>query len=222
LLGPAFAPLRVEANADRTDFQSPDIFRRRTSPRPQASRQRLLGRLEAAGEPDDGWYQKAFDVMRSEPVRRAFDLGRESPSWREKYGSHLFGQGLPAGPPARRGRVRLTCVYWHYEGPDDSPVWDTHQNNFQHLRKRLMPPTDQAFAALLDDLADRGLLSDTVVACMGEFGRTPKVNGHGGRDHWGGGAVDRAGRAGVRAGSVYGATDRDGGAPVDGAVRPAT
>src|SRR5262249_17910787 len=104
---------------------------------------------------------------------------------------------------------------------DDSPVWDTHQNNFPHLRKRLMPPTDQAFSALLDDLSDRGLLSDTVVACMGEFGRTPKINKHGGRDHWAAAQSIALAGAGGRAGSVSGSTGRHGRAPVGGAVRPA-
>src|SRR4029077_15008293 len=108
---------------------------------------------------------------------------REPSRLRELYGAHLFGQGCLLARRLLEAGVGLAAVYWHYEGPDDSPVWDTHQNNFPHLRKRLMPPTDQAFAALLEDLAQRGLLDDTLVVCMGEFGRTPLINKYGGRDH---------------------------------------
>src|SRR5687768_4277469 len=92
--------------------------------------------------------------------------------------------GLPACPAGMQGGVRLVTVYWHYEGPDDSPVWDTHQSNYPHLRNRLAPPTDQVIAALLSDLDERGLLATALVVCMGEFGRTPKINRHGGRDYW--------------------------------------
>src|SRR5205823_14892061 len=103
----------------------------------------------------------------------------------------------------------------------DSPVWDTHQNNFPHLRKRLMPPTDQAFAALLADLAQRGLLDDTLVVCMGEFGRTPLINKYGGRDHWSAVQSGVFAGAGIRGGSVFGASDRDGATPAEKSVVPA-
>jgi uncharacterized protein (DUF1501 family) len=114
----------------------------------------------------------------------------------------------------------LVTVYWHYEGPDDSPVWDTHQNNFPHLRQQLMPPTDRAFAALLADLAQRGLLADTLVVCLGEFGRSPKVNAHGGRDHWPAVQSVVLAGAGIHSG-VYGASDRSGAYPADQPVSPA-
>jgi arylsulfatase A-like enzyme len=167
------------------------------------------------------WYQKAFGVMQSGRFRDAFALDKEPLRVRERYGRHLFGQGCLLARRMADAGVALTAVYWHYEGPDDSPVWDTHQNNFAHLRKRLMPPTDQAFAALLDDLAVRGMLDDTLVVCMGEFGRTPKVNKHAGRDHWAAAQSIVFAGAGIRAGTVYGATDRTGGYPADNPVSPA-
>ena len=109
--------------------------------------------------------------------------------------------------------VGLAAVYWHYEGPDDSPVWDTHQNNFVHLRKRLMPPTDQGFAALLEDLGRRGLLDDTVVICMGEFGRAPRValepkfaGATPGRKHWASVYSIALAGAGVQRGAIVGAS----------------
>jgi len=116
--------------------------------------------------------------------------------------------------------VGLVTVYWHYEGPDDSPVWDTHWNNFKHLRERLAPPTDQALAALVDDLAERGLLDDTLVICLGEFGRSPKINGKAGRDHWPHVQSILLAGAGIPGGTVYGASDRDGAYPRDQAIAP--
>jgi arylsulfatase A-like enzyme len=116
--------------------------------------------------------------------------------------------------------VRLATVYWHYEGPDDSPVWDTHWNNFNHLRNRLMPPTDQAVSALLDDLEQRGLLGDTLVLCWGEFGRTPRINEKAGRDHWPHVQSVILAGAGIPGGRVYGASDRRGAYPADLPVTP--
>jgi uncharacterized protein (DUF1501 family) len=117
--------------------------------------------------------------------------------------------------------VPLVTVYWHYEGPQDSPVWDTHANNYPHLRRRLLPPTDRAVSAFVEDMAVRGLLDETLVLCYGEFGRTPKINPLGGRDHWPHAQSILMAGAGVKAGSVYGATDRHGERPSDGAVSPA-
>src|SRR5205085_5668859 len=127
---------------------------------------------------------QAVGLLRSPGLRRAFEMDREPDPVRASYGRHLFGQGCLLARRMLEAGVAFVTVYWHYEGPDDSPVWDTHANNFRHLRERLMPPTDAAFAALLADLAGRGLLDDTLVVCMGEFGRTPRVNKNAGRDHW--------------------------------------
>jgi len=117
--------------------------------------------------------------------------------------------------------VRLVTVYWHYEGPEDSPSWDTHWNNFQHLRTRLAPPADRAFAALLDDLAQRGLLDDTLVVWMGEFGRSPRINKEAGRDHWPHVSSVILAGAGITGGRVLGASDRISAYPADTPVTPA-
>jgi arylsulfatase A-like enzyme len=154
-------------------------------------------------------------------MRRAFALDEESPRTRDRYGPHLFGQGCLLARRLLEAGVGLVTVYWHYEGPEDSPVWDTHQNNFPHLRDRLAPPTDRAVSALLDDVAARGLLDDTLVIVMGEFGRTPRVNKHGGRDHWAGAQSILLAGAGLPAGAIYGSTDRDGGLPAERPVPPA-
>jgi hypothetical protein len=169
----------------------------------------------------DSHYCRAFALIRSAKVREAFDLSRESNRLREAYGKHLFGQGCLMARRLIEAGIGLVSVYWHYEGPDDSPMWDTHQNNFKHLRERLMPPTDAALATLLEDLAQRGLLDSTLVICLGEFGRTPKVNKNAGRDHWA--AVQSVALAGggIKPGSVYGASDKIGAVPADQPVAPA-
>jgi hypothetical protein len=227
-LGSRFGPFRIEANAERTALALPDVFL------PQgitggrlADRRLFLEQMDGAfrsfepriGEMG-GFYAQAFELLRSEAVHRALDLAAERPELRESYGGHLFGQGCLLARRLVEAGVALVTVYWHYEGPRDSPVWDTHQNNYAHLRKRLAPPTDQALAALLSDLGERGMLADTLLVCMGEFGRTPVINPQAGRDHWSDVQSIVLAGAGIRAGCVYGASDRDGAYPADHPVSP--
>jgi uncharacterized protein (DUF1501 family) len=103
---------------------------------------------------------------------------------------------------------------------DDSPAWDTHGKNAQRLKANLMPPMDLAYSALLEDLEQRGLLEATLVFWGGEFGRTPKINGGGGRDHWGHVFSATLAGGGVRGGVVHGASDVIGGHPKEGRVQP--
>jgi uncharacterized protein (DUF1501 family) len=163
----------------------------------------------------------ASHLIHSTAFHQALDIRAEPARVRERYGEHLFGQGCLMARRLAEAGVGVSAVYWHYEGPDDSPVWDTHENNFEHLRRRLMPPTDMGLSALLEDLEQRGMLDDTLVACLGEFGRTPRVNRHAGRDHWGGAQSIVLAGAGIRGGTVYGSTDREGGFPRDNPVAPA-
>jgi hypothetical protein len=229
-LGKPFDPVLIEANADRTAFRLPDVFLPDdVSADRLADREHLLGQLDrglgrvppVAFEGADASFKKALEVIRSAAVRRAFALDQESPRTRDRYGKHLFGQGCLLARRLLEAGVGLVTVYWHYEGPEDSPVWDTHWNNFPHLKKRLMPPTDVAVSAVLDDLGARGMLADTLVIVMGEFGRTPRINKEGGRDHWGGAQSILLAGVGVPAGTVYGSTDRDGALPSEKPVSPA-
>lgn len=223
LLGKQFAPFRIEAEANKTAFQVPEIFlpdgitAERLEDR-RVLRDRLDRRLAAADL--DGLYHQAFRLLRAASLRQAFDLAQEPERTRDRYGRHLFGQGCLLARRLLEAGVSLVSVYWHYEGPDDSPVWDTHQNNFAHMRNRLGPPTDEAVAALLQDLADRGLLDETLLVCMGEFGRTPKVNDHAGRDHWPSVMSVLMAGGGIRRGIVYGASDRTGAFPKEQPVTP--
>jgi hypothetical protein len=118
--------------------------------------------------------------------------------------------------------VGLVQVNW-YRGPDepaDAPCWDSHANEARRLREVLAPTADQAVAALLSDLDQRGLLAETLVLCLAEFGRTPRLNSRAGRDHWGHVFSVALAGAGVRGGQVYGSSDRLGAYPREGKVVP--
>ena len=227
LLGKQYDPFRIEADEPRTGFQPPEIVLPAdvNAERLDDRRQLLKGLDRAFRDSDrriegESLYQRAYDLIRSPAVQNAFRIDREPERVRATYGPHLFGQGCLLARRLLEAGVPLVTVYWHYEGPDDSPVWDTHENNFPHLRKRLMPPTDQAVAAVFDDLSVRGLLDDTLVIVMGEFGRTPRINKKGGRDHWPGAQSILLAGAGIRGGSIHGATDRIGAYPSAFPVSP--
>jgi Protein of unknown function (DUF1501) len=231
LLGQAYDPFRIDANKAKTGFAVPDLAPAAgLSSARLTARRRLLDDLDRTARHLDrqpatanrrDQLRRAFDLLRSPAVRRALELEREPARVRDAYGEHLFGLGCLLARRLLEGGVPLVTVYWHYEGPQDSPVWDTHANNYPHLRRRLLPPTDRAVSAFVEDLAVRGLLDETLVLCYGEFGRTPKVNPQGGRDHWPHAQSILMAGAGVKGGSVFGATDRHGERPTDGAVSPA-
>jgi uncharacterized protein (DUF1501 family) len=151
--------------------------------------------------------QLAFSVLTSGKVAEAFELDREPDSVRQRYGRHPFGQSLLL---ARRLIEAGVSVVQANLGRVQN--WDTHDNGFRRLKRDLLPPTDQGVAALLDDLEVRGLLDETLVLMMGEFGRTPKVVGTG-RDHWAPCFSAVFAGAGVRGGQVIGKSDRIAGYP---------
>jgi hypothetical protein len=222
-IGKRFDPFRIEGDPKTGAFRLPDVELPPDVPAMRLlDRQALLAKLDRRTDtPDrDAFNDRAYDLIRSPAVHRALKLDREPANVREAYGPHLFGQGCLLGRRLLEAGVPLVTVYWHYEGPDDSPVWDTHENNFRHLRTRLMPPTDKALAFLFADLAARGLLSDTLVVVMGEFGRSPRVNKNAGREHWPQVQSILLAGAGIRGGSVYGSSDRIGGHPAECPVSP--
>ncbi|MCH8828077.1 MAG: DUF1501 domain-containing protein [Planctomycetes bacterium] len=149
----------------------------------------------------DQSYRKAFDILQSKTVRKAFDVGSESVKLRERYGRHTFGQSCLLARRLIEAGTRCVSIY--------SGGWDTHQNNFRDLKNKLLPPWDQGLAGLLADLHDRGLLENTVVWCTGEFGRTPTINDKGaGRDHWARAMSMLFAGGGIRGGQVIGKTDK--------------
>lgn len=166
--------------------------------------------------------QQAFDLLGSATSRQAFDLNRESPAMRDRYGRSQFGQSVLLGRRLVEAGVSLVQVNWH-RGPDepsDTPCWDSHARESQRLKQDLMPPADQAISALLEDLQTRGLLDETLVVCMAEFGRSPRMNANGGRDHWGQVYSVALAGGGIRGGTIYGASDNIGAYPQEGKVIP--
>jgi len=165
---------------------------------------------------------QAFELLGSPQARAAFALNREPQALRHRYGRHHFGQSCLLARRLVEAGVSLVQVNW-YRGADepaDNPCWDSHVKESERLQTVLAPTFDQAFAALLDDLHQRGLLADTLVLCLAEFGRTPRMNAHGGRDHWGQVFSVALAGGGVRGGQVYGSSDRQGASPRDGRVVP--
>jgi len=157
--------------------------------------------------------QQAFDLVTSGEARAAFDLSREPDHVRDKYGRYTWGQSVLLARRLIEAGVRLVHVNWARDPGDnavDNPLWDTHSLNADRLQDNLCPQFDPTFAALMDDLSERGLLDETLVVVIGEFGRTPKINANGGRDHWGNVFSFAMAGAGIRGGQVIGASDKDG------------
>jgi uncharacterized protein (DUF1501 family) len=156
--------------------------------------------------------QKAFALLTSDRTRRAFDMASEPRKLRELYGKTEFGQRcLLARRLAEAGVPMINVSYCHT--PQGS--WDTHSQNFKQMKDSLAPTFDTAFAALLQDLSERGMLADTVVLVNAEFGRTPKINKSAGRDHWPWVYSLVLAGAGIRPGTVYGTSDNSAAYPTD-------
>lgn len=164
----------------------------------------------------DELYQRAFGMLGSSDVRSAMDLSGEQDRARDAYGRSRFGQTLLLSRRLVEAGVPLITINWSKRNTDQ---WDTHQNNFSRLRK-LLPPFDQGLAAFLADLDDRGLLDSTLVVCLGEFGRTPKINEAAGRDHWPDCYSLVLAGGGIEGGRVLGASDRTASYPIRDDVAP--
>ena len=232
-LGRAADPWVVRCDPSEPDFDLGEVGPPADVPPPRfdarrgllAAANRHLDRAAASGAMAryDDHTRQAFDIVADRAARRAFDLTAEPEKVRDRYGRHKFGQSCLLARRLVVAGVRLVQVNWPREPNDTNtgnPLWDTHSKNAERLKTALMPPMDRGYSALLEDLGQRGMLDDTLVVWVGEFGRTPRHNPAGGRDHWG--AVFPAALAGggVRGGGVYGASDRIGGHPADGRVGP--
>jgi hypothetical protein len=221
ILGSAHDPLFISQDPSAANFRalptgdtSSERLRNRSGLLAEVEAQRR--KLEGAAQNFDVYQRRALDLVTSPKACRAFDLSAEPPRLRDRYGRNAFGQGLLLARRLVEAGVGLVTVNW----ARDDAYWDTHANNFKALKEKLLPPFDLGFSALLEDLEVRGLLDSTLVVCMGEFGRTPKINGNAGRDHWAAcNSIVLAG-GGVRCGSVHGASDRQAAYPAHGVVTP--
>jgi hypothetical protein len=226
-LGPALDPFTIDDDPNRPNyrvaaFDLPDDL----DPARLGARRRLRAAVEPIprGSPDDparpldAHFARAYDLLTRRRALEAFDLSREDPRLRARYGAHPHGQTVLQARRLVEAGVPLVTVFWPNDGLTNVSVyWDTHNRNFVDLKTRLMPPADRAFAALLDDLDARGLLDETLLVWTGEFGRTPRVGqgvvggagaGRDGRDHWPHCFSAVLAGAGIRGGALHGASDR--------------
>jgi len=153
----------------------------------------------------DEHYQAALNMITAPETKRAFQIEKEDPRLRDRYGRNKFGQSLLLSRRLIQAGVRFVTV--------TDGGWDTHTNNFNSLKDRLMPRVDQGIPALLADLEQQGMLENTLVCWLTDFGRTPKINSASGRDHWASAGFALMAGAGVPGGSVLGQTDEEGGRP---------
>jgi hypothetical protein len=225
LLGRTRDPLFVLRDPNSPSFAMPELGLGAEvgTDRLDARRRLLDGLLRSSG--DDraaremaGFQGRAFDLLCSPATQRAFQLEREPAPVRERYGRNVYGQSVLLARRLIEAGTRLACISW---APDANATWDTHGGNFTKLKSTLLPQLDLAASSLLRDLADRGLLERTVVAIMGEFGRSPKVNAAAGRDHWNFCYSLLLAGGGFKGGFVYGASDKIGARPSQNPVTPA-
>jgi hypothetical protein len=224
-LGSKYDPFVLQADPNAEDFRVRNLrLNDELTPERIGERSRLLGKLgtstRSVPSPNAAEYDaqlgKATALVTAGEAARAFDLAQEPAALRERYGRHTWGQShLLARRLIEHGTRFVTTV----NGP--SITWDTHQDNFGRLKNRLVPPMEQAYAALLDDLSERGLLDSTLVVWMGDFGRTPTINKDAGRDHWPQCYTVVLAGGGVRGGQVIGASDKIAAHPTERPVRPA-
>jgi hypothetical protein len=216
-LGQRYDRFLVQGDPTRPDFSidtltlpaevSSDRLQQRMSLQAALDRQaEQMGRLPG-DLPMAGYYDRAFRLLQSPVARRAFHLAAEPARIRDAYGRHHFGQSCLLARRLLEADVPLVTVYWNSPSLTTNESWDTHVNAQERMRDHLLPAFDRAMTAFLEDLHQRGLLEDTLVMWMGEFGRTPRINRTGGRDHWGFCQSVLLAGAGVRGGQVYGSSD---------------
>lgn len=241
-LGAAYDPLRVDVDAATRDFEV-DMLRPRegiTLDRLQARRS-LLQNLEPSMpgvKPLSGFHEKAYRLLASEAIRGALDIAKEPAPIRERYGfgadptakgevnggggemgfaRQMRGQNLLAARRLVEAGVPFVNVYDYKQQGQN---WDAHVNCAGQHKNFLLPQADQALSALIEDLDARGLLESTLVVATGEFGRTPKINATGGRDHWPHCYTVLMAGGGVNGGAIYGSSDRLGAYPASDPVTP--
>ena len=148
----------------------------------------------------------------------AFSLDTETAATRDRYGRHRFGQTMLLARRLAEAGVPMVAI--HFNEMTKCDGWDLHSKNFEALQTELLPMLDQSLSALLEDLDQRGLLDETLVVCLGEFGRTPRINGNAGRDHWGECSSALLAGGGIRGGQVLGASDKHAATPILDPVDP--
>ncbi len=237
-LGKTFDPLFFQEDPNAPNFRLPELSLPNTLSldrlQDRRSMLRLLDEQSSAHESSatarglQTYYDRAFGMLASRKIRNAFDLGQEPDRLRDRYGRTTYGQSCLLARRLVEAGVRFVTVYFAPRignGGGARGGWDTHRKNFRDLKNRLLPMTDLTVSALLEDLDERGLLEETLVVWMGEFGRTPRIGGNprfgpDGRDHWPQCYSVMLAGAGTRRGFVYGSSDRRAAYPEAGQVKP--
>jgi hypothetical protein len=237
-LGKEFDPFFIGQDPNSPGFRLPELSLPASLPLGRLDDRRgLLEMIDRQGDllassgtarGIDEFYGRALTMLASPKVKRAFDLSAEDPKVRDAYGRTTYGQSCLLARRLVEAGVRFVTVYFSNSignGASMKGGWDTHGNNFNDLKKRLLPMTDQTVPTLIDDLASRGLLDETLVVWMGEFGRSPKIQntaqfGADGRDHWPNCYTALLAGGGIRGGAVWGSSDKVGAYPATDPTRP--
>ena len=232
-LGKRHDPFILNADPSRADFEVPDMLPPDYLPSLRVDRRRdwramldkTVSKFETSQDARllDATFHQAYTLMTSKTAREAFDLNREDADTRDKYGRNRFGQSCLLARRLVESGVRFVTVNM-FETVFDEITWDIHGSPpfspISGYRDLVGPMFDNAFTSLVEDLSEKGLLDSTMILALGEFGRTPKVNPAGGRDHWPQAWSIVAAGGGVQGGQVIGSTDKIGGAPKDRPVHP--
>ena len=226
-LGGAFDPLFVLRDPNAADFRVPELTLIAGIDEARlAARRRLFadldqqlsggeGRLQV--EAMSGFQQRALDLLTSPATQRAFRIQEEPSAVREAYGRNIYGQSALLARRLIEAGTRMVTLSW---APDANATWDTHGQNFAKLKKTLLPQFDAVISSLVRDLDERGRLERTLIAVLGDFGRTPKVNGNAGRDHWNYCYSQMLIGGGIKEGLIYGASDKTGAFPAANPLVP--
>ena len=235
-LGKEFDPFFVASDPNSKSFRLPELSLPDSLPLDRLDDRRgLLRMIDRQGEllgwnetarGIDAFYDRALTMLSSPGVKAAFDLSKEPEKLRDDYGRNTYGQSCLLARRLVEAGVRFVTVYYSNSiGGKGSGGWDTHADNFNQLKDRLLPPTDQAVPTLINDLKSRGLLDETLVVWMGEFGRSPRIVntkqfGANGRDHWPYCYSALLAGGGIRGGAIHGSSDRIGAYPATDPVTP--
>src|SRR4051794_707630 len=233
-LGKAYDPFALMADPSKPDFKVPDLL-----PPPEIGEARLARRRKLRAIVDetvhnfeasdsakllDSNFEAAFRMMTSPQARAAFDLSKEPTAVRERYGMNRFGQCCLLARRLIEGGVRFVTVNTFLTVFNEI-TWDIHGSkpftSIEGMKDIVAPMYDQAYGALIEDLSQRGMLDKTLVCCLAEFGRTPRINPAGGRDHWPQCFTCYFAGGGVQGGRVVGSSDPIGAVPADRPVEPA-
>ena len=224
-LGRATDPLFVTRDPNAADFTIPELSLGEITNARLAGREQLFASLERPPLAESisppaqmsRFQERALDLLTSVDTQRAFRLQDEADAVRERYGRNIYGQSTLLARRLIEAGTRLVTVSW---APDANATWDTHGGNFTKLRGELLPQLDMAAGSLIEDLAERGMLERTVVAILGDFGRSPKINGGAGRDHWNWCYSLQLIGGGFQQGLIYGSSDKIGAYPAESPLIP--